>query len=120
MSEDIIFDYDFELVSIQLNIAEIRLEFGALPKSLAVDFNISFEVTGPHTNDSVETIVPWDRLGDLRTIWPLIGVRMDKLIMDGESCRLIFSNGTILRSKRKTFRRSQTSGALTRSPERSF
>lgn len=99
MAEDIIFDYDFELVSIQLNIAEIRLSFGSPPKSLAVDFNVSIDVMGQNSNQPVETIVPWDRLGDLRAIWPLIGVSMDRIVMDGRSFRLSFKNGITLRSR---------------------
>jgi len=99
MAEDIHFDYDFELVSIQLHLHNIRLEFGTSDKGLAVEFNGPFEVTRAGANVQPETIEAWDRLGDLRLIWPLVGVRMDTIIMDREFCRLIFKDGTVLEAR---------------------
>ena len=99
MAEDIIFDYDFELVSIQINLQDIRFEFGPSKTGLAVAFNGSFDAIRADANSQHETIEAWERLGDLRTIWRLIGVKMARIVMDRESFRLIFKDGTILQAK---------------------
>jgi hypothetical protein len=41
----------------------------------------------------------WDRKGDLNVLWPLLGKHMTKLIMDDESCCILFDDGTIVRRK---------------------
>ena len=99
MAEDIIFDYDFELVSIQINLQDIRFEFGPSKTGLAVAFNGSFDAIRADANSEHETIEAWERLGDLRAIWRLLGVAMARIVMDRELFRLIFKDGTILQAK---------------------
>lgn len=99
MAEDIIFDYDFELVSIQINLQDIRFEFGPSKTGLAVAFNGSFDAIRADATRQHETIEAWERSGDLRAIWRLIGVEMARIVMDRESFRLIFKDGTILQAK---------------------
>ncbi len=99
MAEDVIFDYDFELVSIQINLQNIRFEFGPSKTGLAVAFNGSFDAIRSDANSQHETIEAWERLGDLRAIWRLIGVEMARIVMDRESFHLIFKDGTILQAK---------------------
>jgi hypothetical protein len=64
-----------------------------------VAFSGSFDAIRADANSQHETIKAWGRLGDLRAIWRLIGVEMARIIMDRESFRLIFKDGTILRAK---------------------
>lgn len=99
MAEDIIFDNDFELVSIQINLQDFRFEFGPSKTGLAVAFNGSFDATRGDANSQHETIEAWERLGDLCAIWRLIGVKMARIVMDLDSFRLIFKDGTILQTK---------------------
>lgn len=82
MAEDIIFDNDFELVSIQINLQDFRFEFGPSKTGLAVAFNGSFDATRGDANSQHETIEAWERLGDLCAIWRLIGVKMARIVMD--------------------------------------
>ncbi len=46
----------------------------------------------------------WECKGNLNALWPLIGRRMTKIVMDEDSFRLTFEDGTLIRCKnRKAF-----------------
>jgi hypothetical protein len=92
----IIVDHDHELMSFEVRHELIQFRFG----SLFADFSSAIEIIQPGPEPRIDVIESvWDSKGDLNTLWPLIGKRMTKLIMDSDSCRILFEDGTIVRRK---------------------
>jgi hypothetical protein len=94
MQHKIEIDHDYELISFHVYLQEIKLRF----RTMAVDMIDKIEIIRPDSQtDVIESV--WDRKGNLSALWPLIGKHMKKLIMDHESCRILFEDGTIVRRK---------------------
>lgn len=96
MPDRIEVDHDYELISFEVHLQTIKFRFG--PLAIELFDHIEMISSGQdHPVVVLESV--WDRKGDLNAFWPLIGKRMTKLIMDMESCRILFADGTILRRK---------------------
>lgn len=94
MSEMIEIPHSYELISFEVHRTEIKLKFG----DVVVDMHDQIEIISPDgTVDMIDEV--WTHKGDLNALWPLIGRRMDKVVMDEESFRIIFEDGTIIRRK---------------------
>jgi hypothetical protein len=86
-------DHDHEFISFEVWGHEIKLRFG----SLAIALFDAIEVISNGQIKVIEDV--WNRKGDLNALWPLLGKHMTKLIMDEESCRILFDDGSIVRRK---------------------
>jgi hypothetical protein len=93
MSDKIEFEHHHELVAFEVRLQHILLQFGPVAVGMS-----QIEIISP--DGSVELIESvWHRSGNLNALWPLIGKRMERWIMDDDSFRLIFEDGTVLRRK---------------------
>jgi hypothetical protein len=91
MLDPVEFIYNEPLLFIQLGSHTVLLEFG----EIAVDLNSNIEIVGP--DGSVESISDaFTQDGQLETLWRLIGQKMLNIVMDGNSFRLTFEDGTLI------------------------
>ncbi len=87
---------DGELLRFQANRQKARLDFSVV----VVDLLAYVEIIAP--DGSIETIDDvWECKGNLNALWPLIGQRMTKIVMDEDSFRLTVENGTLIRCKNR-------------------
>jgi hypothetical protein len=85
-----------KLLYVEANRQAVWLNFGAV----VVDMLAYVEIIAPdgHT-DAIPRV--WDFQGNLNALWPLIGRRMAKIVMDEDSFRLSFEDGTLIRCKNR-------------------
>jgi hypothetical protein len=84
-------DHDYEFISLEVWSQAIILRFG----KVAVEMIDKIEIVRPDAETEVIESV-WDRQGNLNALWPLIGKHTKKLILDHESCRILFEDGAIV------------------------
>ena len=96
MYETIEIPHSHELVSFEVELQDIRLNFGTITVEIASALEIS-EPGGKDFAEAVESV--WYRKGNLNALWPLIGKRMEKIVMDEDYFRIAFEDGTIIRRK---------------------
>lgn len=99
MTKSIEIVYDKELVRLTANRQQVRLDFG----EVAVDLIAYVEIIWPTGRiDAIPDV--WECKGDLNALWRLVGRRMTKIVMDEDSFRLAFDDGTLIRCQyRKDF-----------------
>ncbi len=74
---------------VKLNFGEVSVVFLAYVEIIAPDGRI----------DTIDDV--WECQGNLNALWPLIGQRMTKIVMDEDSFRLTFENGALIRCKNR-------------------
>lgn len=85
-----------ELLRIYAQRQRVRLDFG----EVAVDLLAYVEIISPDGKiDAIPDV--WECQGNLNALWPLIGRRMTKIVMDDDSFRLTFEDGTLIRCKNR-------------------
>lgn len=85
-----------ELLHVEALRQHVRLDFG----ELAVDLLAHIEIIAPDGRvDGIDNV--WEFQGNLNALWPLIGQRMTNIVMDEDSFRLTFENGTLIRAKNR-------------------
>jgi hypothetical protein len=85
-----------ELLRVCAQRQRVRLDFG----EVAVDFLAYVEIIA--AGGKIDTIPDvWECQGNLNALWPLIGRRMMKIVMDEDSFRLTFEDGTLIRCKNR-------------------
>lgn len=71
---------------------EVRLDFD----QIGVDFVAYAEIKRPgRAMSAIEET--YECRGDLNALWPLVGLRMTRIVMDVDLFRLIFEDGTLIR-----------------------
>ena len=86
-------DIESKLETIEIEIASIRLSFAHVVFGINCPF-IVFD-KGKCTGHEHE-IIPWDRIGDLNVLWPLIGISAKKYTIDRISLKIVFENRTVI------------------------
>jgi len=87
---------DGKLLQVEANRQEVRLEFG----DVVVGLLAYVEIVPPNgRSDRIDDA--WECKGNLNALWPLIGQRMMKIVMDEDSFRLTFEDGTLIRCKNR-------------------
>ena len=85
-----------KLLQVEANRQEVRLEFG----DIVVCMWAYVEILAPDGEaNAIEDV--WEFQGNLNALWPLIGLRMTKIVMDEDSFRLRFEDGTLIRCKNR-------------------
>ena len=85
-----------ELLWIEAGRQDVRLEFGEVVVSLLAYVEI---VTPDGLIDTIPHV--WECQCNLNALWPLIGQHMTKIVMDEDSFRLTFEDGTLIRCKNR-------------------
>jgi hypothetical protein len=87
------------LLRIKAQRQRVKLDFG----EVAVDLLAYIEIVSADGRiDTIDDV--WKCEGNLNALWPLVGQRMVKIVMDGDSFRLTFEDGTLIRGRnRKAF-----------------
>jgi len=89
------FEHHHELLSFDVRLQNIQFVFGG---SLYVEMHNDIEIISSGASVGIIEDV-WERKGDLNILWPLIGKTLERLVMDKDSFRLIFEDGTMIRKK---------------------
>jgi hypothetical protein len=88
-----------KLLQVEASRQEVRLDFGKVVVGLLAYVEIIAPDGGSNTIEDV-----WECKGNLNALWLLIGRHMTKIVMDEDSFRLTFEDGTLIRCKnRKDF-----------------
>jgi hypothetical protein len=96
MAKSVEFVRNEKLLYLEVNRQAVWLNFGAV----VVKMLAYVEIVAP--NGRTDTIPDvWEFEGDLNALWPLIGQRMARIVMDEDSFRLTFEDGTLIRCKNR-------------------
>jgi hypothetical protein len=96
MSKSLEISRNGKLLRIEACRQDVRLEFAEVVVCLLA----YVEIIAPDGQiDAIPHV--WECQGNLNALWPLIGRRMTKIVMDENSFRLTFEDGTLIRCKNR-------------------